>query len=53
MTNDQRKLWAELIRGLSVMVRELEPTSSQHTKRQTEFGARLQRFIEAREGEGN
>jgi hypothetical protein len=51
MTNERKM--AELLRDLFLWVRELEPSTPQHTKRQTEFAARLQRFIEAREGEGN
>jgi hypothetical protein len=50
MTNDdQRKVMLELIRDLFMWVRELEPSTPQHTRRQTEFAARLQKFIAARE----
>lgn len=46
--NDQRKM-GELLRGLFLMLREIMPASAENTRRQTEFAARLQNFIEGRE----
>jgi hypothetical protein len=47
---EQKKL-AELLRGLFLMVRELQPANDQNTRRQTEFGERLRAFVEGRETE--
>jgi hypothetical protein len=44
--NEQRKLFAELVRDLFLRVRALMPPSEQNTRRQTEFAARLQAYIE-------
>jgi hypothetical protein len=48
MTDDQRKM-VLLLRDLFLMVRELMPTNEANTKRQTEFGARLQAYLEGRD----
>jgi hypothetical protein len=48
MTDDDRKLMM-LMRDLFLMVRELMPTNDRNTRRQTEFGVRLQAYLEGRE----
>jgi hypothetical protein len=48
MTDDDRKLML-LLRDLFLMVRELMPTNDHNTRRQAEFGARLQAYLEGRE----
>jgi hypothetical protein len=50
MTKDYERKMAKLIRDLFLRVRALMPPGEQNTKRQTEFAARLQAYIEAREG---
>jgi hypothetical protein len=47
---DQKKL-GQLIRGLFLMIRDLQPTNDQNTRRQSAFGERLRAFMEGRETE--
>ena len=48
MTDDERKL-VLLLRDLFLMARELMPTNEANTRRQTEFVARLQAYLEGRD----
>jgi hypothetical protein len=47
MTDEERKL-LPLVRELFLWLRELMPATPEHTRRQSEFAARLQNLIEGR-----
>jgi hypothetical protein len=46
MTDDERRAMGKLLRELFLMVRELMPVNADNTRRQTEFSARLQSWLD-------